>query len=293
MTGASIPVSRQGKPWYRIICGKELSCPFIGISRSMKNRTKPGGGHALAHASCACLAAAAMLAPAPAPAQPDAMPIPTGFVHLTDIAQTVRLDIRYHGSNNFLGRPVLGYHAPTCILSTPAARKLAEIQRFLRPQGLSLKVFDCYRPQQAVNDFVAWGKDQGDQKTKADYYPAVPKDALFERGYLAERSGHSRGSTVDLTLVALPLPGVAEVSALPTRGPFLGNGEVDMGTPYDLFDVHSHTDNPDIPADARHNRQFLKTLMRKHGFTGIAEEWWHFTMDDEPYPDSYFNFPVR
>jgi D-alanyl-D-alanine dipeptidase len=260
----------------------------------MKNRIKPGPGNTLAHATGVCLTAAALLTQQPALAQPElSIPIPTGFVHLTDIARSVRLEIRYHGSNNFLGRPVSGYHAPTCILSTSAARKLAQVQRALRPQGLSLKVFDCYRPQQAVNDFGLWAQDANDQKAKSEYYPRVPKEALFELGYLAEKSGHSRGSTVDLTLVALASPLSVGAPVLPTRGPLLGNGEVDMGTPFDLFDVHSHTDNPDIPADARHNRQFLKALMNQHGFKGIAEEWWHFTMDDEPYPDSYFNFPVR
>jgi len=251
----------------------------------------------------ACLAAAALLtsvaAITPVQAQPGPdLSIPAGFVHLTDIAQTIPLDVRYHGSNNFLGRPVRGYHAPTCILTLPAAQRLRDIQRELRPSGLSLKVFDCYRPQQAVDDFIAWAKDPSDQKAKAAYYPNVPKDQLFERGFIAERSGHSRGSTVDLTLTALPpvsLPEAAGTApgARPTRGVLLPNGEVDMGTPFDLFDVQSHTDNPDLPEEVRHNRKFLETLMLKHGFTGVQEEWWHFTLLDEPYPDTYFNFPVR
>lgn len=243
-------------------------------------------------------AAAAMLtAFSPAPAQPVSdLTIPAGFVYLTDIARTIPLDVRYHGSNNFLGRPVRGYLAPTCILTLPAAQRLRDVQRELLPSGLSLKVFDCYRPQQAVDDFIAWAKDPADQKVKATFYPNVPKDVLFERGFIAARSGHSRGSTVDLTLTTQPgmLRQPDPVGpALPIRGPLLPNGEVDMGTPFDLFDVQSHTNNPDLPEEVRHNRKFLETLMLKHGFTGVEEEWWHFTLLDEPYPDTYFNFPVR
>ncbi|MDX3907839.1 MAG: M15 family metallopeptidase [Pigmentiphaga sp.] len=248
-----------------------------------------GPARPLAHATGACLAAAALMAPG-AQAQTTPLPIPVGFVHLTDVVQSVRLDIRYHGSANFMGRPAAGYDAPTCILTEPAAQRLRLVQRELRPQGLTLKVFDCYRPQRAVNDFVSWTRDPNDQKAKAQYFPDVAKESLLERGYLAQRSSHSRGSTVDLALAALD-PG--QTAALPTRGPLLPNGEVDMGTPFDLFDVKSHTDNPDLPEDVRHNRQFLKGLMARHGFRNLPEEWWHYTLADEPYPDTYFNFPVR
>lgn len=243
----------------------------------------------LAQATGVCLAAAALLSPA-AQAQDDPQPIPVGFVHLTDVAQTVRLDIRYHGSANFMGRPAAGYDAPTCILTEPAARRLRAVQREIRPRGLTLKVFDCYRPRSAVRDFVSWTRDADDQKTKADYFPDVDKAALLDLGYIAERSGHSRGSTVDLTLAAVDPD---TTSGLPTRGPLLPGGEVDMGTPFDLFDVKSHTDNPGFPESVRHNRQFLKDLMARHGFRNLPEEWWHYTLDDEPYPDTYFNFPVR
>jgi len=259
----------------------------------MKNRTPDpedrGGASPLAQATGACLAAAALLAPA-AHAQDEPPPIPVGFVHLTDVAQTVRLDIRYHGSANFMGRPAAGYDAPTCILTEPAARRLLAVQRELRPRGLTLKVFDCYRPQRAVSDFVAWTRDAASQQTKAEYFPGVAKEALLELGYIAERSSHSRGSTVDLTLAARD---PEHAQSLPTQGPLLPNGEVDMGTPFDLFDVKSHTDNPDLPEAVRHNRQFLKGLMARHGFRNLPEEWWHYTLDDEPYPDTYFNFPVR
>lgn len=260
----------------------------------MKNRSsdqddrRPAGS--LAQATGACLAAAALLSPVAHAQEDPLLPIPVGFVHLTDVAQTVRLDIRYHGSANFMGRPAAGYDAPTCILTEPAARRLLAVQREVRPQGLTLKIFDCYRPQRAVTDFVAWTRDAADQKTKAEYFPGVDKAALLELGYIAERSGHSRGSTVDLTLAALE-PETA--SALPVRGPLLAGGEVDMGTPFDLFDVKSHTGNPDLPEAVRHNRRFLKELMARHGFRNLPEEWWHYTLDEEPYPDTYFNFPVR
>ncbi|VCU69998.1 D-alanyl-D-alanine dipeptidase [Pigmentiphaga humi] len=260
----------------------------------MKNRPSgpaaPPEARPLARATGACLAAAALLAPPAAPAQEAGPPAPVGFVHLTDVVQTVQLDIRYHGRANFLGRPVAGYDAPTCIVTAPAAERLRAAQEELRPQGLTLKIFDCYRPQAAVNDFVAWVGDPKSQAGKAEYFPDVDKSRLLELGYIAERSGHSRGSTVDLTLAAVD---PAHADGLPTHGPLLPGGEVDMGTPFDLFDVKSHTDNPDLPEAVRHNRQFLKALLARHGFRNLPEEWWHYTLESEPYPDSYFNFPVR
>jgi D-alanyl-D-alanine dipeptidase len=240
----------------------------------------------------ACIVAASLLTPAlQAQAQTDdTAPIPVGFVHLTDIAQTAQLDIRYAGSNNFMGRPAVGYAAPTCILTAPAAARLQAVQHELKPLGLSIKVFDCYRPRSAVHDFVAWTRDPDDLKNQADYYPTVAKEDLLRQGYIAEPSAHSRGSTVDLTLVALD---PASTATLPTQGPLLPNGEVDMGTPFDLFDIKSHTDNQGLPEHVRHNRRFLQALMARHGFLGLPEEWWHFTLKSEPYPSTYFNFPVR
>jgi D-alanyl-D-alanine dipeptidase len=218
--------------------------------------------------------------------------LPDGFVHLEQLIPELRAEARYVGDDNFIGRPIDGYQHATCILSTPAAQALAAAQRELAPLGLSLKVFDCYRPQRAVDHFIAWGKDPTDQKNKAQYYPNVPKEALFERGYIAEKSGHSRGSTVDLTLVATnATPGAA--APLPLRGRLLANGEVDMGSPFDLFDVRSHTDNPDFAPEVVHNRLWFKALLERHGFRNLPEEWWHYTLRAEPYPDRYFDFPVR
>ena len=215
--------------------------------------------------------------------------LPTGFVHLHAVAPDVQQDMRYYGSNNFLGRPVAGYQAPACILSEPAARAVQAAQAQVRPLGLTIKVFDCYRPQTAVNDFVRWGSDLSDQKTKPGYYPAVPKTELFQRGYIAEKSGHSRGSTVDLTLVVVN----AERASRSVRGPLAEGEDVDMGTPFDWFGTQSHTDDTTLAPDVQHNRRWLRTLLQRHGFRNLPEEWWHYTLNNEPHADRYFNFPVR
>ena len=214
---------------------------------------------------------------------------PADFVALTTLAPGIVQDMRYHGAHNFLGRPVAGYLAAQCILTRPAARALQAAQAELAPQGLALKVFDCYRPQAAVDDFVRWGKDLSDQKTKAAFYPQVPKQELFQRGYIAEKSGHSRGSTVDLTLVVVN----AERASRSVRGPLAEGEDVDMGTPFDWFGTQSHTDDTTLAPDVQHNRRWLRTLLQRHGFRNLPEEWWHYTLNPEPHADRYFNFPVR
>ena len=214
---------------------------------------------------------------------------PADFVALQTLAPGIVQDLRYHGAHNFLGRPVAGYAAAQCLLTRPAARALQAAQAELAPQGLALKVFDCYRPQAAVDDFVRWGKDLSDQKTKAAFYPDVPKQQLFQRGYIAEKSGHSRGSTVDLTLVVAN----AQRASRSVRGPLAEGEEVDMGTPFDWFGTQSHTDNTTLAPDVQHNRRWLRTLLQRHGFQNLPEEWWHYTLSNEPYADRYFNFPVR
>lgn len=215
--------------------------------------------------------------------------LPEGFVDVPTLIPDAQYDIRYIGSENFLGRPVAGYERATCILSAPAAAALAAVRREAGEHGLTLRVFDCFRPQRAVDDFVRWGADPGDQKTKARYYPQVPKDELFARGYIAEKSGHSRGSTVDLTLVVTDPARAARV----LQGPLEAGAAVDMGSPFDLFDPRSHTANPDMPAHVRHNRAWFAALMSRHGFDNLPEEWWHYTLRDEPYPATFFDFPVR
>jgi len=163
------------------------------------------------------------------------------------------------------------------------------VQRDVEPLGLTLKVFDCYRPQRAVDDFVRWGKDLQDQSTKAEYYPRVPKQELFRRGYIAERSGHSRASTVDVTLVVLDGRRARQV----LTGPLADGGEVDMGTPFDLFDERSHTADTSLAPDVQRNRQWLRALMQRHGWRNLPEEWWHYTLEPEPYPQRYFDVPVH
>ena len=211
------------------------------------------------------------------------------LVPLASVAAGVRQDMRYATRHNFMGRPVAGYEAGVCWLSRPAAQSLAAVQKELMANGMALKVYDCYRPQVAVDDFVRWGKDQADQVNKDMYYPRVPKSELFKRGYIAEKSGHSRASTVDMTLVVLDARRASKL----VRGPLADGIDVDMGTPFDMFDEQSHTDNTRQSPDVQHNRRWLRTLMEKHGWKNLPEEWWHFTLVNEPYPEQYFNLPVR
>jgi D-alanyl-D-alanine dipeptidase len=178
--------------------------------------------------------------------------------------------MRYFGENNFVGRQIDGYRAAQCMLSAEAAESLARAQLAAQSEGYSLLAFDCYRPQRAVNNFVAWARNASDTTMKAQFYPGVPKAELFARGYIASRSGHSRGSTVDLTLA-------------------LGGVPVTMGTPFDYFDERSHTDHPMISGEARANRDRLRRIMEAAGFRNYAKEWWHYTLVAEPFPNTYFD----
>lgn len=203
--------------------------------------------------------------------------LPEGFVYIDDVVPGVRQDLRYAGSNNFVGRPVIGYLGHRAILSKEAAQALAGVQKDLTAFGLALLVFDAYRPQQAVDDFVAWSKDPHETRMQAEYYPNVAKRLLFPEGYIAERSGHSRGSTIDLTLVSANAP----------------YKPLDMGTHFDYFGPESWPDYPGVTPQQRANRLLLQTLMQQHGFKAYAQEWWHFTYANEPFPDRYFNFVVE
>ena len=202
--------------------------------------------------------------------------LPAGFVRLSDAIPDIVLDVRYYGAENFVGAPVDGYEAPVAILTQPAADALRQVQASLRARGFGLKVFDAYRPQAAVDHFVRWAADLSNSRTKADYYPDVPKSELFARGYIAGKSGHTRGSTVDLTVVRLS-----------------DGAELDMGTPYDFFGAESAVDYEDLTDAQRANRRLLADAMQAHGFAPYPEEWWHYTLADEPYPETYFDFPVR
>ncbi|WP_081221088.1 M15 family metallopeptidase [Pseudoalteromonas luteoviolacea] len=198
------------------------------------------------------------------------------FVDITSKVPNIRTEIRYFTTDNFVGTKIDGYLAPKCLLSEAAAQATAKAQFALNEFGLGLKVFDCYRPQMAVDHFVRWAKVLDDTKNKAKYYPDVPKSELFKRGYIAARSGHSRGSTLDVTLVDL------------TTGK-----ELDMGSGWDYFSKVSWPSHQGINASQRANRMLLANVMKSAGFKGLTEEWWHFTLIDEPYNDVYFTLPVE
>lgn len=203
-------------------------------------------------------------------------PLHEDFVYLKDIMPNLRSDIRYYGSNNFIGQPVEGYNAPVCILTKEAAYALKAVQEELERIGFGLLIYDAYRPQTSSEHFVRWANDEEDTSMKLQYYPNIDKKDLFAQGYISVKSGHSRGSTVDLTIVSLKTRHV-----------------LNMGSPYDLFDELSHADNTTITKNQQSLRLLLKRRMEKHGFKSYEKEWWHFTLENEPFPNTYFDFPVE
>jgi D-alanyl-D-alanine dipeptidase len=224
---------------------------------------------------------------------------PEEFVALSDIDPTILQEMRYFTPHNFVGVPIDGYRQPLCILTRPAAEALHTAQVGLLRQGYSLKVYDCYRPQRAVDQFVAWAKDLDDQAMKAEFYPDVDKSRLFTDGYIAEKSGHSRGSTTDLTIVKLPArptrhyrPAEPLVPCYAPQAERFPDNSVDMGTGFDCFDTLSHTLDPRIQGEQLKNRLLLKNTLEDLGFVNLAEEWWHYTYKPELFPDTYFDFPV-
>jgi D-alanyl-D-alanine dipeptidase len=226
--------------------------------------------------------------------------IQEGFVDIQKIIPNVPLDIRYYGPHNFVGEKVDGYLAPKCLLTKQSAEALAKVQKDLEPFSLSLKIYDCYRPQRAVNHFVRWAREIDNIKTKKEFYPTVDKRNLFKDGYIDSKSGHSRGSTVDLTIVPLPAPKQQDYISgqklaecyLPTAQRF-GDNSIDMGTGFDCFHELSHTANKNISNQQKNNRLLLKSLMEKHGFKNYDLEWWHYTLKNEPYPNTYFDFEIE
>ena len=202
--------------------------------------------------------------------------LPKGFSYVSEIDATIKKELRYATSNNFIGKPIDGYLKDSLIISTPAAKALKKIQTKLMLSGLSLKIFDAYRPQQAVDHFVRWAKVMNDTLMKKLYYPDVQKSELFTLGFIASKSGHTRGSTVDLSIVDVKT-----------------NKEVDMGSSYDFFGEKSHPFYKKITEAQMKNRMLLRTIMIKNGFIPYDNEWWHFTLKDEPYPTTYFNFLIE
>ena len=247
-------------------------------------------------AGAALIIAAGLGLAAPAAAQEKA---PAGFVSLKAEVPSIVVEMRYLTAHNFIGRPIRGYRDPLCIVTRETAEALFKAQEAVRAGGYTLKLYDCYRPQRAVDDFVAWGKRLRDQRMKAEFYPRVDKRDVFKDGYIATKSGHSRGSTVDVTLVRRP-PARQERyrrgdrlrdCAAPRAKRFRDNS-IDMGTGYDCFDPLSHPFNARVTGKQRANRLTLRRAMVAAGFKGLETEWWHFTLRDERFPERYFDFPV-
>lgn len=225
-----------------------------------------------------------------------------GFVYLHEVDPTILVSLRYNSNENFVGKPVDGYQKSVVILTKQSAEALKKVQEDVKRDGYSLVVYDAYRPQQAVNHFMRWSKDIGDQKRKSQYYPRINKADVFELGYVSKRSGHSRGSTIDLTIIEtntqLHKPQTQKRVLLDRYTiTILDDGTVDMGSSFDLFDVASHYENNLIEEKFKKLRTYLKNIMEKHGFKNYSGEWWHFTLKNEPFPadrdDSYFNFPIE
>lgn len=199
----------------------------------------------------------------------------TGFVSVSAVIPDVVLDMRYYSDYNFVGTRIDGYEEPIALLSEEAAFALRNAADTLRQKGYLIKIYDAYRPQRAVEHFASWASDWSDTKMKEDFYPSLDKSVLFDYGYIAYYSGHSRGSKVDITLVDA------------------ATGEdLDMGGTFDFFDVRSHPDYTGITSEQYNNRMILRETMLDSGFYPCSTEWWDFTLNDEPYPYTYFDFPV-
>ena len=205
----------------------------------------------------------------------DRMMDAAGFVLLSDYVPHIVQEIRYFSTYNFIGDRIDGYEEPCAILTAEAARALKAVSNEMFVQGYRLKIFDAYRPAAAVRHFVLWGIEDQDVRMKPYFYPELEKQELFAKGYIAKKSSHSRGSTVDLTLLDMKT-----------------GKELDMGGPFDLFSEVSHPDCRTITDEQYDNRMILRKCMIRNGFNPIDCEWWHFTLDNEPYPDTYFEFPV-
>ncbi|KAF8249257.1 D-alanyl-D-alanine dipeptidase [Wilcoxina mikolae CBS 423.85] len=229
-----------------------------------------------------------------ATSSPDQDPIaPPEFVSLESIDPTIIQEMRYTTQHNFIGDVIDGYQEPLCILTRPAAEALKKAQRGLLQKGYSLKVYDGYRPQRAVDHFVRWAEDPNDTRMRDEYYPRVDKSRLFKDGYIAACSGHSRGSTVDLTLVKwLPEDGEISIEHTKPKQERYQDDSIDMGTGFDFFDTLSWPDDPRIVGKQKENRELLRDALEEVGFVGLRTEWWHFTYQPELFPETFFDFPV-
>lgn len=202
--------------------------------------------------------------------------LPNGFVYVEDVIPDLNVELRYYTNNNFVGKQIEGYQSNRLILTERTANALKKVQEVLLLQNLCLKVYDGYRPQRAVNHFIDWARHLNDTINKKTYYPNVDKSSLFKEEYIATRSGHSKGSTLDLTIIDAN-----------TGKP------LDMGTPYDFFGEESWVNFQGITKEQKENRQLLQNVMLRHGFRNYPKEWWHFTLRQEPFPDTYFDFVIE
>jgi len=202
--------------------------------------------------------------------------LPEKFVYAKNLIPDLEVELRYYGNNNFIGDTIDGYNKHCLILTEETVLALQKVQTELHKKNLALKVYDGYRPQRAVNQFIRWAKNLNDTINKAKFYPNVKKADLFKEEYIATRSGHTKGSTVDITIINKTT-----------------NKELDMGSPYDFFGRESWINYANITAVQKANRELLQRVMLKHGFRNYPREWWHFTLRNEPYPTTYFDFPVE
>ena len=221
----------------------------------------------------------------------DAMP--SDFVYLRDIDPSIDQDMRYAGDDNFTGDKVPGYEAAECVLVRQAAEALRNVQEDLKPKHFTLRVYDCYRPTQAVDAFVAWAKAPDDPGAKAAWYPRLDKSDLFP-DYIATRSGHSRGASLDMTLAPVGAPDTPAKggSCIAPQATYAPDGSLAMGTTFDCFDTKANTETSDLTPSEIENRDLLRAAMQARGFKSYPFEWWHFTFEPEPYPDTYFDFPI-
>lgn len=206
----------------------------------------------------------------------DRNSLPEGFVYAKTYISDLEVELRYYSTNNFVGDTIAGYQSNELIITKQTALALKKVQNELAFYNLCLKVYDGYRPQEAVNHFIKWARNLDDTLMKQEFYPKINKNNLFNDGYIASRSGHSRGSTVDLTIIDAD-----------THDP------LDMGSPFDFFGEASWINYQNLSDEQKSNRQFFQDIMLKHGFRNYPKEWWHFTLKNEPFPKTYFDFPVK
>ncbi|CAF1090215.1 unnamed protein product [Rotaria sordida] len=226
--------------------------------------------------------------------------LPSGFVYLHNIIPDIQVSLRYATEENFMGCVVNSYYSNVAIMTEAAALALKQAQQLAKENGYELVIYDSYRPQKSVNHFIKWSEDPNDLQIKKDhYYPRINKEDSFKLGYIARKSGHTRGSTIDLTIIPIgksllnPLVPIKRILNDNSTILFLDDGTVDMGSSFDLFDEASHTNSKLVNENHQQMRMMFKSIMEKVGFINYQREWWHYTLKNEPFPDVYFDFDVK